>query len=386
MKRPFLTIPCLLTMVACGGSSDGIQRYASLELEAEYPHALSYLSGVRELSNGRILAADPISQVLLRIDFESGTADTLGRQGSGPQEYEVPDQVFPLPGDSTLLVDLGNSRLIVVDPDGTFVEWTPMSRSIGERRPRTIIPTDVDAAGNLYDGGYYSPDAPQDTFSLRRIDRATWQETEVATAWHTAFERPEPGAKRPMLVLYDEWAVGSDGRVVVVRAHGYSVEWYFPDGRVVHGPPNEIETFPVGAAEKQTELDNYVATVTIGRTTVDDDGVRSTQMSRGMPPGSRPGVDDFAWPETLPLLAGGRTRVSPRGYAWVERLMPAGNPGRIEVFNDQGIREGFIELPAHTKLIGFGAADEPGSTVYATRTDDLGLVWLQRYRVVSSAQ
>ena len=95
-----------------------------------------------------------------------------------------------------------------------------------------------------------------------------------------------------------------------------------------------------------------------------------------------PDVDDFAWPETLPVLKGGRTLISPQGEAWVERMMPAGGPGRIEVFDDQGICVGFVELPPQAKVIGFGARAEAASTAYLARTDDVGLIWLERYRVL----
>ena len=79
---------------------------AHLELEASFPEPFSFVNSVREMADGTIMAADPLGQVLLRMDLSAGTADTLGRVGEGPQEYQQPDQVFPLPGDSTLLVDL----------------------------------------------------------------------------------------------------------------------------------------------------------------------------------------------------------------------------------------------------------------------------------------
>ncbi len=152
--KVLLVLPCLLT-TALGGCENELEdvqdgRVATLELDATYPEPFSYLSGVRELTDGRILAADPMSQVLLRIDLETGAVDTLGRHGKGPQEYEGPDQVFPLPGDSTLLVDLGNGRLTVIDPEGTFANWTPMSSPTDDGRLRTVHPRFVDAAGNLY--------------------------------------------------------------------------------------------------------------------------------------------------------------------------------------------------------------------------------------------
>jgi hypothetical protein len=362
--------------------SFGNRSIAALQLETTFPHPFNYLSGVRELSNGKVIAADPVSQVLLRLDLATGTADTLGRQGTGPNEYNGPDQVFPLPGDSTLLVDLGNGRLTVIDPNGLFAHSTPMTTGMGKTSGRTVQPMFVDRGGNLYDGAYYSPEAPKDTFSLRRISRVTLEETEVATAWHAPFAKREPDTKPPMLVPYDDWAVGGDGRIAVVRAHGYSVDWYLPDGRVVHGPPNQVETYPVGLAEKEAELEHAAAATVTTALTVDDEGVKSMQMARGTSRrGTMPSVNDFAWPETLPVFRGEATLVSPHDEVWIHRMMPAGVPGRIEVFDDLGVRLGFIKIPAWSRVIGFSPSGDPGSIVYVTRTDDMGLVWLERYQV-----
>ena len=372
-------------MVSCGGERDpesGDPYRATLELEATHLEPFSYLSGVRELSDGTILAADPMSQVLLRLDLDAGTADTLGRHGPGPQEYDGPDRVFPLPGDSTLLVDLGNGRLTVIDPEGRFVDWTPMTTATEDGRGRTVHPNFVDAAGNLYGGGPYSPEGPPDTTALHKIVRATGEETRVAAAWHTAYVRPQPGEKRPMLRPYDDWAAGSDGRVAVIRANGYSVDWYFPDGRVVQGPTNEAEAFPMGLPEKEAALERANASGILSRRGISDEGTQSLRMSRGFPPGAFPGIDDLAWPENLPVFRIEETLVSPRGEVWIHRMMPAGGPGRVEVFDERAIRVEFIELPPQSSVIGFAAGAEPGSKVYLARTDDVGLIWLERYRVL----
>jgi hypothetical protein len=384
--KVLLALPCLLTMAlgGCENKMEDVQdgRVATLELDATYPEPFSYLSGVRELADGRILAADPMSQVLLRLDLDAGTADTLGRHGEGPQEYEGPDQVFPLPGDSTLLVDLGNGRLTVIDPEGTFVDWTPMSRPTDDGRARLVHPRFVDAAGNLYTTAPYSPQGgPPDTTAVHRIDRASGEETPVAWSWRTEYVRRPRGAKRPMFVPYDDWAVGTDGRVAVVRANGFSVDWYFPDGRVVQGPPNEVETFPLDLPEMEAEVEFWSANAVTGMTVVGDGGTESFQMSRGLPPGTALGIDDLAFPETLPIFRVEGTLISPRGEAWVERLMPAGRSARVEVFDDRGIRLGFIELPARSKVIAFGEGAEAGSIAYLARTDDVGLIWLERYRI-----
>ncbi len=388
--KTLFALPCFLTM-ALGGCENELEdvqdgRVATLELDATYPEPFSYLSGVRELTDGRILAADPISQVLLRIDLETGAVDTLGRQGPGPNEYDEPDRVFPLPGDSTLLVDLGNGRLIVIDPEGRFVDWTPMTTATEDGRGRTVHPNFVDAAGNLYDGGPYSPEGPPDTTALHKIVRATGEETRVAATWRTAYVRRQPGAKRPMLRPYDDWAVGSDGRVAVIRANGYSVDWYFPDGRVVQGPTNEAEAFPMGLPEKEAALEHANANGIYSYAEYSEEGMQNLRMSRGFPAGAFPGIDGLAWPENLPVFRVGETLVSPRGEVWVHRMTPAGGPGRIEVFDEQAIRVGFIELLPRSRVIGFGEGTDAGPIAYLARTDDVGLIWLERDRVLRAGE
>ena len=390
MKRSMaslLVLTAAITIASCGGDEESAMpgeetRLGSLELDASFPVSFSYLNGVRELSDGRILVADPISQVLLRLDFEAGTADTIGGQGAGPQEYEGPDRVFPLPGDSTLLVDLGNGRLTVIDPLGDFVEWTPMTNTADGGQARTISPRFVDTAGHIYTTAPYYLPSPDDSTGVHRIDRASGEETPVASHWNTPYVRRPRGAKRPMLRPYDDWAVGADGRVVVVRANGYSVDWFFPDGRVVEGPPNDAEIFPLGLPEMESELEKVSATAVFTRSLVGESGVESQQMSRGVPAGFFGGVDEVEWPETLPTFRVGGTLVSPDGEAWVERMVPVGSPGRVEIFDDSGIRLGYFELPLQAKIIGFPAGDDVGSAVYVARTDDVGLMWLERYRIV----
>jgi hypothetical protein len=339
------------------------------------------LSHIRELSDGRILAADPMSQVLLRLDFASGTADTIGRQGAGPQEYDGPDLVLSLPGDSTLLVDLRNGRLIVVDPEGVFVEWTPMTTTHDSGDTRTIHPNFTDNEGNIYAMAPHFLENAPDSFTINKIDRATGEETSVAKRWRTEYARRPRDAKRPMFVPSDDWAVGSDGRVAVIRANGYSVDWFLPDGSVVKGPQHDAQTFPVGTAEMEEEFGKISSKGIFTRSVVSDAGMQSMQMSRGIPPGFFRGFDDFEWPETLPVFRQEGALVSPSGEAWVERMMPAGEQGRVDVFDEQGVRKGFVGLPPRSRIIAFGADTDSGELAYLTRIDDMGLVWLERYRI-----
>ncbi len=135
----FMVLLSLLA-ISCGGGGgeagdSGI--IASLVEDAAYPEAFSYLSGVRELPDGRLLAADPLSQVLLRVDMDSGTADTLGygrwRAGGVPAARPCfrPSRGFhPSGGPREELPDRGGTRWCL-STEGC--PWSPTAKAAASR-------------------------------------------------------------------------------------------------------------------------------------------------------------------------------------------------------------------------------------------------------------
>ncbi len=119
---------------------------------AVFPEDFGAIQTVRELPDGRVLVADPLSKALYAVDMAAGTRTVIGREGEGPEEYRQPDAVWPLPGDSTLLVDLGNGRLVALGPDLKFGPTMPIT--VGEFQPGRplvlAIPQGVDGAGKIY--------------------------------------------------------------------------------------------------------------------------------------------------------------------------------------------------------------------------------------------
>jgi hypothetical protein len=382
----FLPVAILLSCDSGGrarAAAGSDSPLATLELDASYPVPFSYLGSVRELPDGRVYAADPLSQVLLRVDLDAGVADTLGGQGAGPQEYEGPDQVLPLPGDSTLLVDLGNARLTVVSPEGEFAAWIPMFRPREGGSPRTLLPRFTDRVGDFYLAVPRDLEGtPPDSTGISRFDPDANTETVVAWAWHPERSPSRRGERQPILVPMDDWAVAPDGRIAVVRANGFSVDWYGPDGKMVRGPSCSVEAYPTGEGDKEDEMEEIGREAMFMAVVATEAGEQSRQMRRGIPPGQGPRVDDFEWPATLPVFRPNGTRVSPQGEVWVQRVMPRAMPPRYEVFDSAAVHLGFVELPQGGKVIGFGT--HPGSRdwVYAARVDDVGLIRLERYTLL----
>lgn len=353
--------------------------------DVTYAEAFAFLQRVRELADGRVVIADPLGQVVLIADLETGRADTLGGVGQGPEEYRQPDAVYPLPGDSTLLVDLGNARLTVLGPDGSFGETMPMTR--GSPGPGggllIVIPRGVDSEGRIYFqpvGGGMARGFP-DSAAVVRFDRRTG-----AMDTLTQVKLPEmrqstsggPGNQNVRITPIplspqDAWSVSPDGRIAVARAGDYHVEWIGPDGEIVRGAPVSYKPVAIKRADKEEWAEGVGNGVRIGIAV--SDGDRRVTLGRGGGSGG-PDIDSLDWPETKPAFADNGVWVTPEGDMWVRRQVAAGEPIRFDVFGPRADLQSAITLPAGRQVVGFGRG-----TVYVTRTDDLGLQWLERYRL-----
>jgi hypothetical protein len=154
-------------------SAQDVQEHALAGPEATFPEGFSRLSGLRELADGRVMVADGLGQVLVIADMASGAADTIGAEGQGPDEYREPDGLFALPGDSTLLVDLGNGRLTTIAPNSAFGETTPIAQP-AERGLTLVLPRATDSGGGIYFqqmGGMGGARGLPDSAAVVRFDR-----------------------------------------------------------------------------------------------------------------------------------------------------------------------------------------------------------------------
>lgn len=357
----------------------GAQDVTSLgEPSASYAEPFSLIGGIRELADGRVLVTDALEEALWVLDPGLQSAEQISRKGQGPDEYRQPDGLFAWPGDSALMVDLGNGRMTVIGSDHGFGRTIPVvqQEAMGLQ---IIIPQGVDATGSLY----YQPRG--DGVIRDSADIVRWRpeadgepEPVVRIKLEDVTERTSGGANdmrqevRPVpLSPEDGWAVGPDGAVAVVRVADYHVEWVRPDGSVVSGAPVSWKPVPVKSADKEAWAEEMAANGMMMMVT-NDNGQMNARMRRGG--GQTPDVDSFEWPEVKPPFESGSVRVDPLGYAWVERHVPAGEKPVLDVFDPNGNRVGSVAIPVWGTLRGFGAG-----TLYITRRDDLGFQWLERY-------
>lgn len=355
--------------------------------QAVFPEDFGSIQTVRELSDGRVLVADPLGKALYLLDMARGTRRQVGSEGQGPQEYRQPDAVWALAGDSTLLVDLGNARLVTLGPDLAFGATRPIAQGDFEPgRPLVLaIPQGVDAAGGVYFRGMTArlgDAAPSDSADILRLPRGGGQPTTVAR-----FKLPDQQVTRsgsannqntsvsPMpLTPEDAWGVAPDGSVVIARARDYHVEWIAPNGTRRSGPPLRWDPVRVGSAEKEEYLDDAGRGGGIAVSLTVENGRPSMSMQRGGAGQGRREASQYTWPERLPPFYGGRIPVDPQGRAWVRRRVRAGAPAAYDVFDRTGTRLTTVTLEPGRRVVGFGA-----TSVYVVSHDEFDLAYLERY-------
>lgn len=352
---------------------------------ATYVEAFGLIGGMRALSDGSLLVADPLGGVLVRLDPDLSVATRLGREGEGPGEYRQPDAIWPIGGDRSLLVDLGNARLTIVEPDGTLGEDTPIMLPGGEGpdQMRLAIPGGTDGSGHVYfTGSSMGPEGPRDSIELLRVD--PWDPAPETVAM---LEGPELTVQRSggandqsvnvRQVPFgggDTWGVATDGSLFIARSGDYRVEYHRAAGSVRAGPPMDVRRVGIGTDEKLEWIDESARNGGVGVSVEVENGRR--QVSMGRSTGQRAELDSYDWPEAKPPFENARIRIDSGGNGWVRRSLPAGEPPLYDVFDTQGRHVKSVRFPESRTLLGFG-----DGLLYAARTDEFDQQFLERYDV-----
>jgi hypothetical protein len=368
-----------ITFITCISSLNAQERVPTVVLsepEAALGEPFSDVRGVRELSDGTVMVSDMLERALRRVDFANGSFEEIGRTGQGPGEYQMPGELLPLPGDSSLLVDFGNMRVTVVGPDGKLGDSDPLMRPDG----LFVMPRGIDVSGRIYiemsnfqlGQGREIPDS----FAIARIDRATGA---VDTVGY--LPRPEAGRVQSMggggasftgaglspFQAMDAWATAPNGSIAVARHADYHLEWVFADGEPVVGPTVDYRPVNITREDKEAWA-SRMSGGTVTAISTSGGGGRSMSMPR-------PDIDEIDFPEYKPAFPRGAVSVTPEGEAWVQRHAAHGEPETYDVFDASGRRIEQVVLAAGRELVGFGHG-----TLYAVYVDDDDLQWLERYR------
>lgn len=355
--------------------------------EIEYAEPFTILDGVRELKDGRVIAVDPREKIVQIIDIKAGTATKLGREGAGPGEYGLPQRALPLSGDSTAVADVLNQRMLVIEPNGKvggFLE-TPAAGGGGRGGMVTMgmLPRQSDGRGGLYystPGLVMTEQGPKSSDSsaivrwrpaLKKVDTVAF----LALAKNAA---QVSGSRNNMNVRIgggnpfspaDAYAIAPDGRVAVLRAADYRVEWISPTGQKTVGAPIAYERLKVSTGHKEEYKESRRNAFGIAMTM--NNGQRSAQM---VP--MRDEEERTDWPEYMPPFLTDPAFVAPNGQLWVRRTTKAGEAPAYDVIDAAGKLVQKVVVPKRTRVIGFG-----NGVVYMARRDEDDLQYLQRYRL-----
>lgn len=349
------------------------------------PTSFTQIRGVVERPDGTVLVADRLAESVVIADFGTGTVRPVGRAGSGPAEYRLPSALVPWPGDSVLLVDEGNNRMALIAPDGrigrTFHAATP-GLDVG------LNPRSVDRAGRHYAvvPGWvrFGQHLERDSLPLLRWVPGARRSEEIA--W--IHPSPEPGdpprRDRPRFPITvfgagDGWAAGPDGRVAVVRARDYHVDWIEPNGSKASGPPVPWTKLPVTQADRIASMRALLMNSGVGGKGGGDrppGGLEATPQEMLTDKAVQEMIDNTAYASTKPPFTDAAPRIGSDGALWVERSVRLGQPAQWDVFDRAGQHRSSVILPAGRRLGGLGQG-----TVYLINTDADGNETLERYRL-----
>lgn len=374
----------LLLAAAGAASARQVPETRLTRPDARFPRELSSISGLLELPDRRVLVSDGIDETLLRVDLRTMNADTISRSGAGPGEYKGPDLLFGLPAGGVLLVDLGNARLSFFDAALKYMESSPIARGEPATGLTMVVPDGVDAQGRIYFRSMMrSPDGSRgDSGAVIRWDRSRERFDTVANVkLGEAKVRSSGGPNNRNVSMSgvpyspeDVWAAAPDGRIAVVRAADYHLEWRSPTGQLVRGPAVAWKPVPVRDAEKREYSADLRNGISMSMTS--ENGKVSMRMGRGGSPrdGQPDQIPDLEWPASKPAFRA--VRIAPDGSAWVERSVAAQAPREYDVFGADGKVRAKVILPAGRRLVGFGKG-----AIYLGETTEDELQYLERYKL-----
>ena len=141
-------------------------------------------------------------------------------------------------GDSLMVADDGNNRLAVLGPD-LRIHRTANGRAPG--LPAELSPRAVDSKGRFYAvipaWMSITQGTIPDSLPIVRFTPGTGPVEIIARLKASPEPPPPPRRDRPTFPVWvfapgDSWAVTPGGRVALVHARTYQVEWIEPDGSV----------------------------------------------------------------------------------------------------------------------------------------------------------
>ena len=324
--------------------------------QVEIDEPFTNIGSVRELSDGRLVVVDAGNQSVHVVDFKTKSVEQIGGNGSGPGEYRSPVALLPSSGDTTLLADPGNARLLAIAPNAKDVRAVTDMWPFAGGRPGTRLARGADARGRGYFQGRATAMRPEasgsvatDSAALVRSARGSAGEDTlgyISLSPRKINMSSKDGKIQSVSILIppfpsqDGWVVFPDGAVALVRANDYRVDWVLPDGKRVAGRPIPFTPVRVTEADKKGRKD--------------------------------PQPD---WPDVKPPFAYANVLAGTDGNVWIPRYGSAEDKrSHFDVVDRRGAVIARVDVPNRGRIVGFGP-----KSIYVVRLDGDDLQYLQRF-------
>lgn len=357
--------------------------------DAAFHHGFTRVQGIRELSDGRVIVLDVNDRSVHVIDSPWERIRQIGRAGDGPREYRVPTNPLPLPGDSSVVLDQQNNRLLVITPDarpGGFLNPRGAAGQSGMNAVGIQLAPVSAADGRGFFYALANPIVVSSDGELQVADSAAVERwTSISGVRDTVGFVPFPSLPNRRVLFgtilaspvnkafktWAQWAIGLDGRLAIVYVDPYRVDFVHPTGERLSGPPIPYDRLRVTNAHKEQWREQQRRKRPIRITTPDGQS--------GVVSGS-PFPLEPKWPNYLPPFLGYAIYFASNGTLWVRRTTPAGEPSTFDVIDGTGQVIHQVKLPNQRRLVGFGTG-----SVYLVQIDEVDLEYLERYRLPTTS-
>ena len=349
--------------------------------EAVSTTAFSRVGAIRELGDKRVIVVDAEAPSIVLLSTDLRVSKPVGRIGRGPGEYQLPSVVYPLPNDSSGVLDQGSAKLLVIDPHGKALgareaRWHRACSGTGNSRLQSIAA--IDALGRSYAEAdpirvSNGTQVLADSAAIERWTPPCYRDTLASIPNRNGkgarlvgglVMGGEASTTRPFSARV-HWVVAPDGWIAIVRPDPYSVDFVSPDGRLHPGRPIAFERVRVDERMKEEWRDMMREPRKVR--TVDQSGGSSLTVI------AVPFDEPATWPSYLPPYLESPL-AAPDGSVWVLRADATREAPTYDVINRSATIAERVVLQPRSRVVGFGQ-----SSVYIVRRDNDDLEHLERY-------
>jgi hypothetical protein len=262
----FTTIAVLLSCSAGEQSADEIRTAELPEIELTHLFTLEERDGyyfqrifdIKSDSQQRIFVADQGARHILQYDSEGNFMGTIGRDGSGPDEFSLIMRLLVDPSDRLLVFDIGNNRNVLFEE--VDEEWSPEHFLTVEGSPAgsEVINENGEVILRRDTGARMEPGMDWSTheFLPAHLDSGTVGDNRVEFRQTTSLVADDLSFIRKPFGRTTLVSNGNDGRLYLTWSERFNVEVYNMNLELIDSVSAEIPNLEVSSEERAEAIEN----------------------------------------------------------------------------------------------------------------------------------